>query len=101
MGEGSATGGTRETAAGKATGAGERGTKIILVGTQISIEWYAVLRDVKNGDLSETEAIKRLECSPSWGWTAMDPASKLLLVIDVGARTLGMAQRVVHHVVGV
>src|SRR2546430_15937617 len=28
----------------------------------------------------------------------MDPESKLLLVIDVGERTLAMAQRVVHHV---
>jgi hypothetical protein len=28
----------------------------------------------------------------------MDPQSKLLLTIDVGARTLAMAQRVVHHV---
>jgi transposase-like protein len=61
-------------------------------------ELYAVLRDVKNGELSEDEAIKRLERSPSWVWTAMDPESKLLLVIDVGARTLAMAQRVVHQV---
>ena len=28
----------------------------------------------------------------------MDPESKLLLVMDVGPRTLAMAQRVVHHV---
>src|SRR4029434_7823070 len=28
----------------------------------------------------------------------MDPESKLLLAIDVGARTLGLAQRVVHQV---
>jgi hypothetical protein len=64
-------------------------------------ELYAVLRDVKNGELSEDEAIKRLGRSPHWVWTAMDPESKLLLVIDGGARTLAMAQRVVHHVVGV
>ena len=31
----------------------------------------------------------------------MDPESKLLLVIDVGTRTLAMAQRVVHQIVGV
>jgi hypothetical protein len=31
----------------------------------------------------------------------MDPESKLLLVIDVGTRTLEMAQRVVHQVVQV
>jgi hypothetical protein len=28
----------------------------------------------------------------------MDPESKLLLVVDIGDRTLAMAQRVVHHV---
>jgi hypothetical protein len=31
----------------------------------------------------------------------MDPESKLLLAIDVGSRTLAMAQRFVHHVVQV
>ena len=35
---------------------------------------------------------------PPWVWVAMDPESKLLLVIDIGERTLVMAQRVVHHV---
>jgi hypothetical protein len=64
-------------------------------------ELYAVLRDVKDGALSEDEAINRLERSPYWVWTAMDPESKLLLVMDVGTRTLSMAQRVVHQVVGV
>ncbi len=59
------------------------------------------MRDVKNGELSEDEAIKRLERSPRWVWTAMDPESQLLLVMDVGARTLAMAQRMVHQVVGV
>jgi IS1 family transposase len=62
-------------------------------------ELYAVLRDLKAGVLSEDEAMKRLERSPAWVWTAMDPDSKLLLVIDVGMRTLAMAQRVVHQVV--
>src|SRR6516165_8235394 len=62
---------------------------------------YAVLRDVKTGALSEDEAIEHLERSPYWVWTAMDPDSKLLLVIDVGTRTLAMAQRVVHQVVQV
>lgn len=61
-------------------------------------ELYAVLRDVKTGALSKDEAIEHLERSPYWVWTAMDPDSKLLLVIDVGTRTLEMAQRVVHHV---
>ena len=35
---------------------------------------------------------------PQWVWVAMDPESKLLLAIDVGNRTLAMAQRVVHQV---
>jgi len=64
-------------------------------------ELYAVLREVKDGHLSDDDAIKRLERSPDWVWTAMDPESKLLLVIDVGTRTLAMAQRVVHQVVQV
>src|SRR5215475_7476981 len=64
-------------------------------------ELYAVLRDRKGGKISDDEAIKRLERSPSWVWTAMDPKSKLLVVIDVGARTLAMAQRVVHQLVEV
>ena len=44
----------------------------------------SVLRALKDGALSESEAIERLERSPSWVWTAMDPESKQLLVIDVG-----------------
>ena len=62
-------------------------------------ELYAVLRDLKAGEINEDEAIQRLERSPFWVWTAMDPNSQLLLVIDVGTRTLEMAQRVVHQVV--
>jgi hypothetical protein len=61
-------------------------------------ELYAVLRKVKDGDLREDEAIRRLERSPYWVWTAMDPQSKLLVVVEVGSRTLAMAQRVVHQV---
>jgi IS1 family transposase len=61
-------------------------------------ELYAVLRDLKAGEISDDEAIRRLERSPYWVWTAMDPKSKLLLVVDVGSRTLAMAQRVVHQV---
>jgi IS1 family transposase len=61
-------------------------------------ELYAVLRALKGGEISEDEAIKRLERSPYWVWTAMDPKSKLLVVVDVGSRTLAMAQRVVHQV---
>jgi IS1 family transposase len=61
-------------------------------------ELFALLSAVKAGEVSEAEAIERLERSPQWVWVAMDPESKLVLAIDVGARTLAMAQRVVHHV---
>ena len=61
-------------------------------------ELYAVLRKRKAGEISDEATIKRLERSPSWVWTAMDPKSKLLVVVDVGSRTLAMAQRVVHQV---
>src|SRR5215468_7970923 len=61
-------------------------------------ELFALLSAVKDGAVSAAEAIERLERSPAWVWGAMDPESKLLLVIDVGERTLAMAQRVVHHV---
>src|SRR4030095_7497404 len=61
-------------------------------------ELYAVLRDLKAGEISADEAIRRLERSPYWVWTAMEPTSKLLVVVDVGCRTLAMAQRVVHQV---
>ena len=60
-----------------------------------------MLSAVKDGELSEDEAIKRLSRSPQWVWVAIDPVSKLLLAIDVGQRTLAMAQRVVHQVVQV
>jgi IS1 family transposase len=64
-------------------------------------EFYAVLRDLKAGAISDDEAMKRLDRSPYWVWTAMDPPSKLLVVVDVGSRTLAMAQRVVHQLVQV
>jgi IS1 family transposase len=64
-------------------------------------ELFALLSAVKDGTVSEAEAIKRLERSPQWVWVAMDPESKLLLAIDMGNRTLAMAQRVVHQVVQV
>src|SRR5499427_2826655 len=56
-----------------------------LHGRQIQLdELYAVLSAVKGGELSEDEAIRRLSRSPQWVWTAMDPETKLLLVIEVG-----------------
>jgi IS1 family transposase len=61
-------------------------------------ELYAVLRALKANEINDDEAIRRLERSPYWVWTAMDPKSKLLVVVDVGCRTLAMAQRVVHQV---
>jgi IS1 family transposase len=61
-------------------------------------ELYAVLRAVREGESSEAKTIERLERSPQWVWVAMDPESKLVLAIDVGKRTLALAQRVVHHV---
>jgi hypothetical protein len=59
-------------------------------------ELYAVLRGVKDGAISPKKASKRLERSRHWVWTAINPASKLLLVIESGPRTLAMAQRVVQ-----
>jgi IS1 family transposase len=64
-------------------------------------ELFALLSAVKAGAVREAEAIERLERSPQWVWVAMDPERKLLLAIDVGERTLAMAQRVVHQVVQV
>ena len=62
-------------------------------------ELYAVLRGVNDGDISDDQAIQRLERSRHWVSTAIDPESELLLAIAVGPRTLTMAQRVVHQVV--
>jgi hypothetical protein len=61
-------------------------------------ELYAVLRAFKTGEINSDEAFQRLEPAPSWVWTAMDPTSKLLVMVEVGSRTLAMAQRVVHQV---
>ena len=70
--------------------------------TQVQLdELYALLRAVKDGEVSEAEALQRLSRSPHWVWVAIDPVTKLLLALDVGDRTLAMAQRVVHQVVQV
>ena len=61
-------------------------------------ELFALLSAVKAGEVSAVEAIECLERSPQWVWVAMDPESKLLLALDVGDRTLAMAQRVIHQV---
>ena len=64
-------------------------------------ELFALLSAVKTGEVSEAEAVERLSRSPHWVWAAIDPVTKLLLTVDVGDRTLAMAQRVVHQVVQV
>src|SRR2546427_2797131 len=70
--------------------------------TQVQLdELYALLSAVKDGEISAGEAVERFDRSPNWVWVAMAPESKLLLAIDVGERTLAMAQRVVHQVVQV
>src|SRR5262252_1046156 len=67
--------------------------------TQLQLdELYAVLSAVKEGTMREAKAIKRLSRSPHWVWVAIDPVTKLLVALDVGERTLAMAQRFVHHV---
>jgi IS1 family transposase len=67
--------------------------------TQVQLdELSGLLRAVKDGAVSEAEALPRLSRSPHWVWAVIDPVSKLLLTIDVGERTRAMAQRVVHQV---
>ena len=52
---------------------------------------------MKDGKITEAQAIQRLSRSPHWVWVAMDPVSKLILTTDVGDRTLATAQRLVHQ----
>jgi IS1 family transposase len=67
--------------------------------TQVQVdELFAVLSAVKAGEVSEQEARTRWSRSPCWVWVALDPVTKLLLAIEVGERTLALAQRVVHQV---
>jgi IS1 family transposase len=61
-------------------------------------ELYAVLSALREGDMSEAEAIEYLSRSPHWVWTAIDPESKLLLSVQVGERTLALAQAVLHQI---
>lgn len=61
-------------------------------------ELYAVRRALKAGEVSEDEAIDRLERSSCWVWTAMEPKSMLLLVVDVDTHTLAMAAGLTDHV---
>ncbi|MCP4536279.1 MAG: hypothetical protein GY832_03960, partial [Chloroflexi bacterium] len=60
--------------------------------TQVQMdELYALLNGMR-------EAGEGKSC---WVWAAIDPISKLLLAIEVGDRSLNMAQRLVHGVVSV
>jgi IS1 family transposase len=71
-------------------------------GLQVQLdELFAVLSAVKAGEVSEGKALKRWSYSPHWVWVALDPVTKLLLAIEVGERTLALAQRLVHQVVQV
>jgi IS1 family transposase len=57
-----------------------------------------IMTSFEAGEVSEAEAIARLSRAPHWVWVALDPVTKLVLTIDVGGRTLAMAQCVVHQV---
>jgi IS1 family transposase len=57
-------------------------------------ELYAPLAQVLETESNLEEFSRR----SSWVWTAMDPVSKLLIVMMVGDRSLAVAQTVVHQV---
>ena len=61
-------------------------------------ELDAVLSAVRDGDVSAAEAIERLSRAPYWVWTASDPETKVLLSVQVGARTLAMAPAMLHQI---
>jgi IS1 family transposase len=61
-------------------------------------ELFAVLSTVKAGEVSEQEAHPPWSRSPQWVWVALDPVTKLVLALEVGERTLALAQRLVHQV---
>jgi transposase-like protein len=67
--------------------------------TQVQMdEIFALLSTVKAGEVREEAALPRGSRSPHWVWIALDPATKLLLAIKSGERTLAMAQCLVHQV---
>jgi IS1 family transposase len=61
-------------------------------------ELYVVLSAVRDGEVSEAEAIEHLSRSPHWVWTAIDPETKVLLSVQVGERTLAMAHVMLHQI---
>ena len=67
--------------------------------TQVQLdELFALLSEVKAGEVSDAEAVRCLSHLPHWVWGAIDPVTKRLLTIDVGDRTLAMAQCGIHQV---
>jgi len=64
-------------------------------------ELFALLSEGKVGQGSDAEPLQGPSRSPHWVWVAIDPLSKLLLALEVGERTLAVAQQLVHHVVQV
>jgi hypothetical protein len=59
----------------------------------------ALLSAVQTGEVSDTEAIQRLERSPHGVWGALAPVTTRRRTLDVGDRTLALAPRVVQQVV--
>jgi hypothetical protein len=50
--------------------------------TQVQLdELFALLSAVKAGEVSEAAAVRRLSRSPHWVWAAIDPLTKLLLLL--------------------
>jgi IS1 family transposase len=67
--------------------------------TQVQLdELFALLSAVKAGEVNEGEALSRVSRSSHWVWVALDPVTKLVLAIEGGARTLALAQGLVHQV---
>jgi IS1 family transposase len=64
-------------------------------------ELCAWVSESRTEQMSAAEAREPCPRSPAWVWVAIDPVSKLLLALDVGERTLAMAQRLVHRVMQV
>jgi hypothetical protein len=67
--------------------------------TQVQLDaLYATLSAVRDGELSEADAIERLSTSALWVWTAVDPESKLMRGLQVGDRVLAMVQALLHQI---
>lgn len=62
-------------------------------------ELFAWLSNAKADRGSDVEDLEHCQRFPYWVWAAIDPVNKLLLALDVGERTLAMAQQLIHQVV--